>query len=331
MDLVTKLKSVGTLSQQDRVYRYIDTGMFALNYVISGKYDGGIPVPGITQFIGESSTGKSAFATIILGKAQQAGFHCLYEDAENTMNVEFARTLGMDPDRLLYNNPESIEETFDHMEKVIKEIRSMDTETPIVAVVDSLAVLCAKKELEEAGYDQSPVDGALRAKLLGGALRKFDKIVKKNNVGLVVINQVRSKINVMYGDPTTAAAGGRSLEFYLSVNLKTKSGKNDFIVKDNRKIGIEGSIVNTKNKVFTPFKECEFKLFFDQGFDPYEGLLPSLEEAGFVTKNGAWYSTPSGAKFQKGNFVELLLSDEPKLDDIRNLLGSVKNNGASAL
>jgi len=145
-DVLSLLKSVSTLSKQSRAYKYVTTGSYALNYVISGKMDGGVPVPGITQFIGDSSTGKSAFATAILGNAQRLGYYTLYEDAENTLSAEFARILGLDPEVMAYNNPGTIEDAFEHMELVVKEIRQHDKDTPIVIVLDSLPVLDVREE-----------------------------------------------------------------------------------------------------------------------------------------------------------------------------------------
>ena len=55
----------------------------------------------------------------------------------------------------------------------------------------------------------------------------------------------------MYGNPETMAAGGKSLEYYLGVNLKCISNKTSDLIRDERKnvIGIQGRVRNTKNKV----------------------------------------------------------------------------------
>ena len=118
----------------------------------------------------------------------------------------------------------------------------------------------------------------------------------------------------MYGSPDTAAAGGKSLEYYLGVNLKCISNKTSDLIKDDDKnvIGIQGKVRNTKNKCSIPFKECEFELRFNEGLDPYAGLLKQLEIDGHVERNGAWYTiTSTGKKFQSKEFVELM---QPPVD-----------------
>ena len=318
-DVLSLLKSVSTLSKQSRGYKYIPTGSYALDYVISGKMDGGVPIPGITQFIGDSSTGKSAFATAVLGNAQRQGYYTLYEDAENTLSSEFARILGLNPDVMAYNNPGTIEDAFEHMEAVVKEIRQHDKETPIVIVLDSLPVLDVREEAAKDDYGGNNMAGALRAKRVGDALRKFDKIVKPNNVCLIIINQLRSKVGVLYGNPETFGAGGRSLEYYLTVNLRTK--RTEKLQENGQVVGIAGNVINEKNKCALPYKRCEFKLLFDKGFDPYCDILPLLETAGHLTKNGGWYTiTESGEKFQSKEFYAEFKTAE-KFKSIRAILG----------
>lgn len=318
-DVLSLLKSVSTLSKQSRAYKYVTTGSYALNYVISGKMNGGVPIPGITQFIGDSSTGKSAFATAILGNAQRLGYYTLYEDAENTLSAEFARILGLDPEVMAYNNPGTIEDAFEHMEQVVKEIRQHDKETPIVIVLDSLPVLDVREEAAKDDYGGNNMAGALRAKRVGDALRKFDKIVKPNNVCLIIINQLRSKVGVLYGNPETFGAGGRSLEYYLTVNLRTK--RTEKLQENGQVVGIAGAVINEKNKCALPYKRCEFKLLFDQGFDPYCDVLPLLEAAGHLSKAGGWYTiNDTGEKFQAKEFyAEFKTSD--KFSSVRKHIG----------
>ena len=68
-DVLKKLKSAGLLSDTELDLGDVPTGSYALNRVISGQYDKGIPIGMITQFKGNSSTGKTVFATHILREA----------------------------------------------------------------------------------------------------------------------------------------------------------------------------------------------------------------------------------------------------------------------
>jgi recombination protein RecA len=45
-----------------------------------------------------------------------------------------------------------------------------------------------------------------------------------------------------------------------------------------------------KNKMATPFKECEVELLFNQGFDADGSTFDAAVEAGIVEQKGAWFS-----------------------------------------
>ena len=122
----------------------------------------------------------------------------------------------------------------------------------------------------------------------------------------------------MYGDPTTKAGGGKSLDFYCHTSNKIKSNKTSNILEiEGKKIGIEGVITNTKNKVSDPFQECEFVIYWDKGVDPYSGLVPWLVKDGILERNGAWYAVSSnGKKFQSKDFTTLLNDESVKEFDI---------------
>jgi len=304
-----RLKNAGLLSEQAQDLGFVGTGSYALNKIISGNYTKGIPIGMITQFHGEASTAKTVFATHILKEAQAKDYYSMMVDSENAYNPEFASHLGIDPKKLIYAAPETLEDCFQVIEDTIIEIRKTDKETPIVVVYDSIAVSPSKAEYEAEGYEGNNMQGAIRAKSTGACLRKINPLMRKYKVALVMINQIRNKVGVMYGSPDTMAAGGKSLEYYLGVNLKCISNKTSDLIKDDNKkiLGIQGKLRNTKNKCSIPFKECEFELRFDEGLNSYTGLLKLMEEDGHVERNGAWYTIVStGKKFQSKEFVELM-------------------------
>ena len=319
-EVLSRLKNAGLLSEQPMDLGFVSTGMYALNKVISGDYTKGIPIGMITQFHGEASTAKTVFATHILKDAQERGYYTMLVDSENAYNPEFAKSLGIDPEKLIYAAPETLEDCFQVIEDTILAIRETDSETPIVVAYDSIAVSPSKAEYEAEGYEGNNMVGAVRAKSTGACLRKINPLMRKHKVALIIINQIRNKVGVMFGNPETAAAGGKSLEYYLGVNMKTISNKTSDLLKDDNKqvIGIKGKIRNTKNKVSIPFRECEFSLKYDEGLDPYYGLLGFFVAEGLVTQSGAWF-TYKEQKFQRKAFYEEFDSDTFK--DLREAAG----------
>ena len=318
--VLDRLKNAGLLSDQITDMGFVSTGSYALNRVISGDYTKGIPLGMITQFMGEASTAKTVFATHILKDAQQKGYYAMLVDSENAYNPEFAESLGLDPKKLIYAAPDTLEDCFQVIEDTIKAIRETDADTPIVIAYDSIAVSPSKAEFEAENYDGNNMQGAVRAKSTGACLRKINPLLRKHKVGLVVINQIRNKVGVMYGNPETQAAGGKSLEYYLGVNMKTISNKTSDLIKDENKqiIGIQGRLRNTKNKVSIPFRETTFKLMYDEGLDPYEGLLDFLVVDGIVKQSGGWF-TFGEKKFQRKSFYEGFLGEQ--FSELRKVIG----------
>jgi len=320
-DIILKLKNASMLSEQELTPELISTGSYALNKVISGKYNGGIPIGMITQFIGQASTAKTVFGTHILREAQRKGYHTLIIDSENAYNPTFARTLGIDPEKLIYAAPETVEECFDTIEKIINSIRTEDPSTPIVVFYDSLAVSPSKAEMDAEGYEGNNMQGATRAKMIGACLRKINPILRPKKVALVLVNQIRTKVGMMYGDPRVAAAGGNALEYYLGVNLETS--KTDNIGDKDSPTGIRGKVKNKKNKLIEPFKSCEFELIFNEGLNPLYGLLPHLERDGIVERGGSWYTVKAtGKKFQSAHLQDLIENGEEGIAPIMEVLRS---------
>jgi recombination protein RecA len=322
-DIIARLEKAGLIAEKFGDLGFVGTGSYALNKIVSGRYDAAIPIGGITQFRGESSTAKTAFVLSTLREAQQQGYWCIYLDAENALSPGFAKIFGINlSSNFVYVAPNHMEEAFDSFKKIITLIRETDKETPIVAAIDSLAVLQTKKEYEQEDFEHTPVDGAYRAKVMGFCLRKANGLLRKNNVALIVVNQIRHKIGVMFGNPETNAAGGKSLDYYLAIDLKVTSNKTGDIIKDDNKkpVGIKGRVDNKKNKVSVPFRSCDFELMFDKGLDPMCGIIPFLVEDGLVIDNGNGRYQLGDVKFTKTQFPTVLKT-APQFADLRNLFG----------
>ena len=320
-EILEKLKNPQTLGDSETNFGWVSTGSLALNRIISGDYSKGIPIGAITQLRGDSSTGKTLFLTSILTEAQKKGYYTKLVDAENAYNEEFARKLGLNPDELLYSAPECLEDAFADIENTIEAIRQEDQDTPIIIGLDSLAVLGTRKELNTDNYEHSPADGAHRALVTGMCFRRVNPILRKHKVALVVINQIRSKIGVIYGNPETNAAGGRSLEYYLGVDLKTFRREKLKDDKDNP-MGIRGEVECTKNKYSIPYRKCDFELVFDKGLSKFYGLLDFMADDGILSKAPNGRCALGETKFTSKDFINLILDKNNKdFDIIRDKIG----------
>ena len=313
-DIVKDLEGACVLSEDESVSEFVDSGSFALNKIISGRFDGGYPIGAITEIFGESSTAKTVFLTHAFVGAQAKGYHTVMVDNEHAYNKEFASQLGVDPTKMIYSEPETIEQCFSFIEKAILAIREHDKETPIVIGFDSIGTTPCNKEMSDELKDSdSVIIGALRAKITGQCLRRVNTFIKKHNVALIIINQNRSKIGVVYGDPKTKAGGGKALDYYCAVSLETVSSKasGTLLDENGKPCGIEGEIRNKKNKVATPYQSCEFKLIFNKGLDRTTGLCELMTKEGMVVSPAkGWFALKDDASKHRKADLETLIADK---------------------
>jgi recombination protein RecA len=109
-----------------------------------------------------------------------------------------------------------------------------------LVVIDSVAALVPRAELEG---DMTDVSMGLQARLMSKALRKITGSLSKSQTTVIFLNQLRSKIGIMFGNPEVTA-GGNALKFYSSVRLDIRKRE---VMKDNQGMSVKVKVV--KNKV----------------------------------------------------------------------------------
>src|ERR687884_303249 len=152
---------------------------------------GGVPRGRIIEIFGPESSGKTTLALHIVSEAQKAGGVAAYIDAEHAMDAEYAGKLGVNVDELLISQPDSGEQALEIAEALVRS-NGVD-----VIVVDSVAALVPRAELDGDMGDSLP---GLHARLMSQALRKLAATVSQTNTCFIFINQIREKIDVMFGE-----------------------------------------------------------------------------------------------------------------------------------
>ena len=252
----------------------ITTGALSLDLALGG----GIPRGRIIEIFGPESSGKSTLAMSIVAKCQQNGGNAAYVDAENAMDVDYARKVGIDIDNLLISQPDTGEQGLDIVDTLVRS-GAVD-----VIVVDSVAALVPKAEIEGEMGDSHM---GLQARLMSQAMRKLTAIISKSKTIVIFINQIREKIGVMFGNPEVTP-GGRALKFYSSVRIDIR--RVEAIKKGEQVVGnrVRGKIV--KNKVAPPFREAIFEIIFGKGIVPESAVIDVAVDNGVIEKSGTWYN-----------------------------------------
>lgn len=278
-------------SEGSSVPGWIKTGSISLDKALGG----GFPLGKIIELFGVESGGKSCVAESAAGECQKAGGIAIYIDTECAIIPNRAEQLGIEWDDLIFSQPSTIESVFEFIEFIINKVREHDSKRPVLIVWDSVAATPPKAELE-GDYDQQSV--GLAARSISKGFRKINKIIKNQEVCLVLINQIREKVGVMFGNPETTP-GGRAIKFYSSIRLRiSRKG----IIQETKKdpaLGIMAHVDCVKNKVAPPFRTADFNIMFDNnGIDKYEDLLTYGKSIGLFGESKGWY-TLRGKKMRK--------------------------------
>ena len=260
----------------------ISTGSLSLD-VSTGI--GGIPKRRVTTIYGAESSGKTTLCLEIVKQAIKGGDNVAYIDVEQGLDYRYVETLVGDVDisKLLIAQPETSEEALSLVEVFIQGDEKLGIapgEYKLI-IIDSVAALAPEAEKEKELTDKQY---ALTASTLTKFFRRNVFDLRKNDVALIFVNQVRANIGG-YGGYTIP--GGYALKHYssmiifLSPSQKIKQGEDI--------IGIQCKFTVKKNKLSTPFRSFYFPLMFGHGIDYYRDMVEFAAEMGIIKKRAAYY------------------------------------------
>jgi recombination protein RecA len=289
---------------------WISTGCAMLDVAVSNRPYGGLPVGRITEITGLEQSGKSLVSAHLLAETQKQGGVAVLIDTETAVSRDFLEAIGVDVSKLLYVSADSVEQIFDFTETIIEKVRETSKDKIVTIVVDSVAAASTTNELA-ADYkkDGYATDKAI---IISKAMRKITNMIGRQKISLIFTNQLRQKMNAMFGDPWTTS-GGKALAFHASVRLRLKNmGQIKMKVNGKDKtVGMKVRCQVVKNRMGPPLRAADFEIYFDRGIDNYGSWLSVMKENKLVKQAGAWYAyvdTETGEefKFQSKDFIPLM-------------------------
>lgn len=283
-------KVAWVLTQDDddptTVRQWISTGSTILNYIISNRRDGGVPVGKITEIAGAEASGKSLIVAQLMANVQKIGGVCVLIDTENAYNPDFARRLGVDNSKVLYLQPGTVENCFDAIEKCIVAVRGKNEDTPFLIAWDSIAGTPCQAEIE-GSYDANSRIGLL-AKAMSIGMKKLTGTFGKDKVTMVFTNHLKAAIGNMYGDPFFVP-GGKAVPYHASVRIRLTSSTK-LKDKDGEIFAIKTNAKCMKSRFGPPHRGCSFQIRFDSGVDDVSSWRDFLHDKKLLDKaNGFWF------------------------------------------
>jgi len=199
-------KATVVLERRKHIGR-ISTSSAAFDKMIGG----GVETKGITEVFGEFGSGKSQLGHQLCVNVQLPpeqgglGSGAIYIDTENTFRPEriaqMAKASGLEPEKVLENIYVARACTTDHQMLLAEKVADMVKQGGIkLVIVDSLTSLfrteyCGRGALAE------------RQQKLGRHLATLHKLSELHDLAVFVTNQVQSRPDVFFGDPTRPVGG----------------------------------------------------------------------------------------------------------------------------
>jgi recombination protein RecA len=271
---------------------WISTNNYALNYLISGDFNKGIPMGKVTVFAGESGAGKSFICSgNLVRNAQEQGIYVILIDTENALDEAWLHALGVDTseDKLLKLNMAMIDDVAKMISEFVKEYKNLpeDNRPKVLFVLDSLGMLLTPTDVNQFDAGDLKGDMGRKPKALTALVRNCVNMFGSLNIGLVATNHTYASQDMF--DPDDKISGGQGFIYASSivVAMKKLKLKED---EDGNKIsevkGIRAACKIMKTRYAKPFESVQVKIPYETGMNPYSGLVDLFEGKSLLQKDG---------------------------------------------
>ena len=271
---------------------WISTNNYALNYLISGDFNKGIPMGKVTVFAGESGAGKSFICSGNLVKnAQEQGIYVILIDTENALDEAWLHALGVDTseDKLLKLNMAMIDDVAKMITEFVKEYKTLpeDQRPKVLIVLDSLGMLLTPTDVNQFEAGDLKGDMGRKPKALTALVRNCVNMFGSLNIGLVATNHTYASQDMF--DPDDKISGGQGFIYASSIvvamrKLKLKEDEDGNKISDVK--GIRAACKIMKTRYAKPFESVQVKIPYETGMNPYSGLVDMFEGKGLLKKEG---------------------------------------------
>ena len=275
------------------------TGVFSVD-LASGV--GGLARGRLVEIFGKEASGKTFLSLKMIAEAQRKGETCAFIDAEHSFNVSFAKLAGVDTDKLVYVETNTVEDTF----SAIKNLTH--TGELSLVVLDSISALDTKHEIES--FEDKKASFSARARVLGNYYRTIINDLAKFKTSLICVNHLMQKIGQSFGN-TDTTPGGKGLDYYASIRLKVSVIKKH-IDSEKNAIGNRVKVSFEKNKLAPPYCVAEYDFFYKTGISREQEIFDIANSMELINKEGTKYLLDKKKYYEK-EVIEMFRVDKKLL------------------
>lgn len=274
---------------------WISTGNYALNYLISGDFNKGIPLGKVTVFAGESGAGKSYICSgNVIKNAQSQGIYVVLIDSENALDESWLLALGVDTseEKLLKLNMAMVDDVAKTIAVFMKDYKALDPEDrpKVLFVVDSLGMLMTPVQVNQFQGGEMKGDMGHKPKALKSLVTNCVNMFGSLNVGMVCTNHSYESQDPYSPDPKISGGSGFVYASSIVVAMKKLKLKEDEAGnKVTDVLGIRAGCKIMKTRYAKPFEDIQIQIPYETGMNPYSGFFDLIEKRRMIKKEGNRY------------------------------------------
>jgi len=329
-----RVAALGNEDNPATVSHWFTTQSLELDRLLGGR---GIPAGRVTEIFGPAFIGKSTVLDHILAGCQRQGGVAVLADVEIARDVNYSRSIGVDPAKLQYLDFErgklTMENVFDKIEDTVDFWASKYPDTPVVIGYDSIGGTPTSDEVDkrlgaEGDDKKKNTKPGAAAKVLRTVHRKLLGKLGGTKIAVVFCNHEYETIQ-MGGRPgkKRETYGGEAIRLAASCRIELFNlgwiKKGDGVIV-GRKVGAR----LIKWRFGTPWLDTEIAILPGVGVDNTWAVFERLRKAGIIVTKGSWSEMNLDGeilKFQGWNgLVTKMQEDEtlfPRLVSVFQQLG----------
>ena len=300
-------QAIQLLSEDDEadVREFFSTGFSN----IDKAFGGGLPGGRCSEFLGEESAGKSAFAAACGRSFTQAGGLVVIEDLENSVERKKLVKMGHPPDLVIVDRPDYIEQGWKRIWDIHGEIKRETRRAtekgralppPTLFIWDTVAAGETKRE-----FDNPEKTGMMEvANITARNVRRMFKQIRAIRGHFIFINQVRVDPSARSFIPVLKSVGAKQVRYASTLRVMF----NAYAIPSNKypKTGYMVNLKTIKNKVHDPFQSASWVLDFKRGPSVELTALFLLKQARIIKVKGDNLSCPWKKNFEADRWFKLM-------------------------